>query len=92
MPWRKTLRETLEAFGHGHAYDYMFSLINQNDIRETDVKELHRLFYCGIDEEMKQLCQWICNERRLYDEITFAAELHRRFIFIWKRVLSCGLY
>lgn len=106
----KTLRETLEAFGHGHAYDYMFSLINQNEIRETDVKELHRLFYCGIDEEkagvyrkipvlitgssypvcaperideeMKQLCQWICNERRLYDEITFAAELHRRFIFI----------
>lgn len=106
----KSLRETLEAYGHSHAYDYMFSLIDKSAILESDIKELHRLFYSGISEnkagvyrtvrvvitgssypvcapkkieqEMKSLCNWIEKERSNYDPIIFAAELHRRFIFI----------
>jgi len=106
----KSLRETLEAYGHSHAYDYMFSLIDEKTILESDIKELHRLFYSGISEskagvyrtvrvvitgssypvcapdkigqEIKYLCDWIEKERNNYDPITFAAELHRRFIFI----------
>lgn len=106
----KSMRETLEAYGHSHAYDYMFSLINQNNLTESDVKELHRLFYVGIDEvkagkyrkvpvlitgssypvcapeqieaEMEGLCKWIADERKHYEPIVFAAELHRRFIYI----------
>lgn len=106
----KSLREALEAYGHSHAYDYMFSLIDKKTIRESDIKELHRLFYSGISEskagvyrtvrvvitgssypvcapdkigqEIKYLCDWIEKERSSYDPVTFAAELHRRFIFI----------
>lgn len=106
----KSLRETLETYGHSHAYDYMFSLIDKKVILESGIKELHRLFYSGISEskagvyrkvrvvitgssypvcapdkieqEIKHLCEWIENERNNYNPITFAAELHRRFIFI----------
>jgi len=46
----KPLRDTLEAVGHGQAYDFMFSLINNDQIGMEDIKSLHRLFYRGIDE------------------------------------------
>lgn len=46
----KSLRETLEAYGHSRAYDYMFCLIDKKTILESDIKELHRLFYSGISE------------------------------------------
>lgn len=46
----KPLRDTLEAVGHGEAYDFMFSLIGNDHIGIEDIKSLHRLFYRGIDE------------------------------------------
>jgi len=46
----KPLRDTLEAVGHGAAYDFMFSLIGNDKISIEDIKSLHRLFYRGIDE------------------------------------------
>jgi len=46
----KPLRDTLEAVGHGEAYDFMFSLIGNDHIGIEDIKGLHRLFYRGIDE------------------------------------------
>ena len=44
----KSLRETLEAYGHSYAYDYMFSLIDKKTILESDIKDFHRLFYSVI--------------------------------------------
>lgn len=46
----KPLRDTLEAVGHGEAYDFMFTLIGNELIGMDDMKGLHRLFYRGIDE------------------------------------------
>ena len=46
----KPLRDTLEAVGHAHAYDYMFSLLGNRRITVDDIKTLHRLFYISIDE------------------------------------------
>ena len=46
----KPLRETFEAVGHAHAYDYMFGLIGERRIAVKDIKMLHHLFYKGIDE------------------------------------------
>ena len=47
----KPLRDTLEAVGHSHAYDYMFSLVGDRLITVEDIKTLHRLFFRGIDEK-----------------------------------------
>lgn len=44
----KTITETNEVIGHGRAFDYMFSL--RDGIKMSDIMELHRLFYSGIDE------------------------------------------
>ena len=46
----KPLRDTLEAVGHGEAYSFMFSLIKEDSISIEDIKNIHRLFYRGIDE------------------------------------------
>jgi Fic family protein len=46
----KPLRDTLEAVGHSHAYDYMFSLLGNRRITVDDIKKLHYLFYKSIDE------------------------------------------
>jgi Fic family protein len=45
----KPLRDHLEAIGNDKAYDYIFGLSKNEDITEKDLKELHRLFYYGID-------------------------------------------
>ena len=47
----KPLRDVYEAVGHGAAYDFMFSLIGGGSITLEDIRELHRLFYRGVDEE-----------------------------------------
>ena len=46
----KPLRDTFEAIGHSAAYDYMFGLLGEGCITVADIKEMHRLFYRGIDE------------------------------------------
>ena len=47
----KPLRDTLEAVGHSHAYDYMFGLVGGRRLTVDDIKALHRLFYKSIDEK-----------------------------------------
>jgi len=46
----KPLRDTLEAIGHSHAYDYMFGLLGERRITVENIKTLHSLFYRSIDE------------------------------------------
>jgi Fic family protein len=46
----KPLRDTFEALGHAEAYDFMFTLLRNRRIAESDVLTMHRMFYKGIDE------------------------------------------
>lgn len=46
----KPLKDILEAVGHKKAYDFMYSLTKENTISEEHIKQLHKLFYQGIDE------------------------------------------
>ncbi len=46
----KPLKDILEAVGHKKAYDFMYSLIKEKNISEENIKQLHKLFYQGIDE------------------------------------------
>ena len=45
----KPLRDVYEAIGHAHAYDYIHSLAANKPLEESDILELHRLFYEKID-------------------------------------------
>lgn len=45
----KPLQYTYEAIGHSKAYDFMFSLLENRTITETDVLMMHQLFYESID-------------------------------------------
>lgn len=45
----KPVKDHLEALGHSEAYDLLFRLAKGRDITESNVKELHRLFYYRID-------------------------------------------
>jgi Fic family protein len=47
----KPLRDMFEAVGHAKAYDYMFTLLENNDIKEIDILYLHKLFYQNIEED-----------------------------------------
>jgi Fic family protein len=47
----KPLRDVLEAVGHGAAYDYMFSLVQNDFLSLDDIYKMHRLFYAKIDAE-----------------------------------------
>ncbi len=47
----KPLRDVFEAVGHAKAYDYMFTLLENNDIKEMDILYLHNLFYQNIEED-----------------------------------------
>lgn len=47
----KPLKDVYEAVGHGAAYDYMFTLMNNGTITVPDILHLHRLFYQSIDSE-----------------------------------------
>lgn len=46
----KPLKDTLEAKGHSDAFEFMYDLINNNEITEADILKLHHLFYYRIDE------------------------------------------
>lgn len=47
----KPLKHHLEAIGHASAFDYVYTLIRRNELKESDIKKLHRLFYQKIDEK-----------------------------------------
>jgi Uncharacterized conserved protein len=47
----KPLKDHLEALGHSEAYDLLFRLAKHQVITESNVKELHRLFYYRIDQD-----------------------------------------
>lgn len=48
----KPLKDFYETVGHGKAYDFMFSMLDSKEITQEQIKEMHRLFYTGINEEM----------------------------------------
>jgi len=106
----KPLKYTFEAVGHAEAYEFMFSLLKNRSIKETDILTMHNMFYkniesnyagryrdlnviitgskypvtnyMNIDKKMKELCEWINNDRKNYHPVVFAAQLHKRFVFI----------
>lgn len=45
----KPIKDHMEALGHSEAYDLLFRLAKGQNITETNIKELHRLFYYRID-------------------------------------------
>ena len=47
----KPLREIYEAVGHGKSYDYMFTLIHNEEITEENILYLHELFYQNIAKD-----------------------------------------
>ncbi len=47
----KPIRDYFEAIGHSEGYDYIYSLSNNNEITENNVKKLHKLFYRHIDPD-----------------------------------------
>ena len=46
----KPVRDHLEALGHADAYDHLLALAQRENLREEDIRELHRLFYFRIDQ------------------------------------------
>jgi Fic family protein len=106
----KPLRDTFEALGHAEAYDFMFTLLRNRRITESDALTMHQMFYKGIDEgnagryrdvavfitgskysvckvekiaeEMERLFAWANGERDKLHPVEFAAQLHKRFVFI----------
>jgi Fic family protein len=106
----KPLRDTFEALGHAEAYDFMFTLLRNRIITESDALTMHRMFYKGIEEgnagqyrevdvyitgskyslckadkiagEMVKLFAWANGERDKMHPVEFAAQLHKRFVFI----------
>src|SRR3990172_7935182 len=47
----KTLKEHFEVIGHSKAYDFMLSKARAHQLLESDILELHCLFYYLIDQE-----------------------------------------
>ncbi|MCL2874162.1 MAG: Fic family protein [Defluviitaleaceae bacterium] len=106
----KPLSDTFEALGHAEAYDFMFTLLKNRIITESDTLTMHKMFYKGIDEsyagryrnqrviitgskypvceaeriseEIERMFNWANRERESYHPVEFAAQLHKRFVFI----------
>lgn len=47
----KPLRDHFEALGHSEAYDLIYRLYKSKEITESNIKELHKLFYIRIDKD-----------------------------------------
>ncbi len=47
----KSLREIDEATGHSKAYDFIFEIIEKENIELTDLLKIHQLFYQQIDPD-----------------------------------------
>ena len=46
----KPIRDYYEATGHAKAYDYIYTLLQGEELGEAQLKTIHRLFYSQIDE------------------------------------------
>ena len=46
----KPIRDYYEATGHAKAYDYIYTLMQGEELGEAQLKTIHRLFYSLIDE------------------------------------------
>jgi len=46
----KTMTEHYEAIGHANAYDFIYTIIDNENITEEDIKNIHKLFYYHIDD------------------------------------------
>jgi Fic family protein len=47
----KTLREIDEATGHAKAYDFIFDIVQNDNITLQDILNIHKLFYQTIDPD-----------------------------------------
>lgn len=47
----RPLRDFYETTGHGAAYDFMLTLINEKSITVESIQQMHRMFYKNIEEE-----------------------------------------
>ncbi len=47
----KPLRDIYEATGHAKAYDFLYEISKERPVSESDILELHRLFYSQIDKD-----------------------------------------
>ena len=47
----KPMKDHFEAIGHSEAFDLLYKLSGSQDITETDILGLHRLFYYRIESE-----------------------------------------
>lgn len=47
----KPLKETFEVIGHGKAYNFMFTLLNNKEITEEHILMMHKLFYNDFEPE-----------------------------------------
>ncbi len=45
----KSLRDHLEAIGHSNAYTFMLQIAGKDTVTESDILNLHKLFYYTID-------------------------------------------
>ena len=45
----KPLKDIYEATGHAKAYDFLYEISRDRPVSESDILELHRLFYSQID-------------------------------------------
>ncbi len=45
----KPLKDHYEAVGHGEAYEYLYTLLDNKNFTEKDVLDLHRIFYEKVD-------------------------------------------
>jgi len=46
----KPIRDYYEATGHAKAYDYIYTLMQGEELGEAQIKHIHRLFYGQIEE------------------------------------------
>lgn len=46
----KTLREHFEVLGHSNAFDFAYELAKNRSITESDILQLHRLFYFHLNQ------------------------------------------
>ena len=106
----KPLKDALRTYGHGHAYDYMYDLMNENTLTIENIKRMHKLlmekdnveiagkyktvenFISGssyttiscsdLEDEMKRLSNWMEENEKVMNPVEYAAELHRKLVYI----------
>ncbi len=106
----KPVKDILRTCGHGEAYDYMFSLLENKLLTLDDICYMHKLlmqkedgkiagiykqyenFVSGssyttipseqVEDEMNELADWMNVCRDKLHPVVYAAELHRKLVYI----------